>query len=105
MALKSYNPTNTKSWKKLLDNFNQIKDVHMSNWFVEDNKRAEKFSIQWEDFYLDFSKNRIDENTIKHFIELLNEIELKDAINKYFSGDRINATEKYLLIASFSSIS
>ena len=47
MALKSYNPTNTKSWKKLLDNFNQIKDVHMSNWFVEDNKRAEKFSIQW----------------------------------------------------------
>jgi len=93
MALKSYNPTNTKSWKKLLDNFNQIKDIHMSNWFAEDNKRAEKFSIQWEDFYLDFSKNRIDENTIKYFIELLNEIELKDAINKYFSGDRINATE------------
>ncbi len=93
MALKSYNPTKTEAWKKISDNFNQIKDLHMSNWFIQDKNRAEKFSIQWEDFYLDFSKNRINDYTLKYFTELLDEIELGDAINKYFSGDRINFTE------------
>ena len=38
MALKSYNPTKTEAWKKLSDNFNQIKDLHMSNLFIQDKK-------------------------------------------------------------------
>ncbi len=49
--------------------------------------------MQWEDFYVDFSKNRITQETIDLLLELANEVDLKDAITKYFKGDIINTTE------------
>ena len=93
MSLKSINPTKTKSWKKLSEHFKEIKQVQMKDLFKKDSGRASKFTIKWEDFYVDYSKNRINSETLKLLVELANEVELKDAIKKYFSGGIINQTE------------
>ena len=93
MALKSINPAQTHSWSKLKDHYDDIKDVHMKTMFAEDANRANNMTLKWEDFYVDFSKNRISNKTIDLLLNLANEIDLKDAIEKYFSGDVINETE------------
>ena len=89
MALKSINPTQLSSWSKLTQHFKDIENVHMKDLFKSDSDRANNFTIKWEDFYVDYSKNR----TLKHLVDLANQVDLKDAINKYFSGDIINQTE------------
>ena len=93
MALQSINPTKTASWKKLQSHFEEIKEVSMKHLFQKDASRKEKFSLNFKDFSIDFSKNRITEETLKHLVALADETALKDAINKYFSGDIINETE------------
>ena len=93
MALKATNPTNTKAWNKLQAHFESIKNQHLKNMFKSDAKRAKDLTVKWEDFYVDFSKNRITTETIKLLIELANEVDLKNAISKYFDGDIINETE------------
>ena len=76
MALQSINPTQTKSWTKLKPHFEAVKDAHMKTWFDENPKRADEFTIQWEDFYVDFSKNRINSETMLLFKELAEELKL-----------------------------
>jgi glucose-6-phosphate isomerase len=93
MSLKNINPTKTIAWQKLNDHFENIKYNSIKSYFKEDALRAENFTIKWKDFYVDFSKNRINNKTLGLFNELLNQVELKDAINKYFSGHLINKTE------------
>lgn len=92
--LKNINPTQTKAWKSLQAHFEEVKDIHIKTLFEKDAQRAFKFSINWNDFLVDYSKNRIDEKTLELLLQLAEECELKDAINKYFEGDLINATEK-----------
>jgi glucose-6-phosphate isomerase len=93
MALPSVNPTTTNSWKKLQDHYNKINNNHMKDLFAQNKERANKFTINWDDFYVDFSKNRITEETLKYLLELADEVQLKDAIKSQFSGDIINQTE------------
>ena len=94
MSLKKINPTKTNSWSHLLEHFEKEKNVHMKDLFNEDSDRAKRFSIKWEDFYIDYSKNRITQETIDLLLNLADEVDLKDAIDKYFSGDIINETEQ-----------
>ncbi|MFC0603216.1 glucose-6-phosphate isomerase [Winogradskyella pulchriflava] len=93
MALKSTNPTKTESWKKLQAHFETLKPKHLKELFKDSESRANDLTVKWEDFYVDFSKNRVTPETIDLLIELANEVDLKDAISKYFKGDIINATE------------
>ncbi|RKR15012.1 glucose-6-phosphate isomerase [Maribacter vaceletii] len=93
MPLQNTNPTTAKAWTKLEEHFSSIKETTLKDLFRKDPKRAEKFTLNWEDFLVDFSKNRISKETIDLLVELANELELKDAINKYFTGDVINETE------------
>ncbi|MEM9680727.1 MAG: glucose-6-phosphate isomerase, partial [Bacteroidota bacterium] len=93
MALKSCNPTTTKAWGELSSHFETIKDIHLKALFSENPKRAEELTIVWEDFYVDFSKQRITRETLSLLADLANEVDLKDAISKYFTGDIINVTE------------
>jgi len=65
MALPSQNPTKTQAWKALQNHFNSTENVHLKSFFATDPNRAKKLTVKWEDFYVDFSKNRIDETTIK----------------------------------------
>lgn len=94
MALKSINPTQTEAWKKLEQHFEEIKNKHLRSFFAENPTRKKDFSIQFNDFNIDYSKNRIDNQTIQLLVELAEEVDLKDAIGKYFSGEAINETEE-----------
>lgn len=91
--LKKVNPLKTESWKKLGDHFEKMKDVHMRSLFCEDPERFKKFSIRFNDILVDYSKNRITTETMKFLIALTGEIDLGDAVEKMFTGDRINETE------------
>ena len=91
--LDKISPEKTKAWKKLIGHYSEIKDVHMKDMFKKDPERFNKFSVRFNDILVDYSKNRIDEQTLELLIDLANEVNLKDAINKMFSGDYINETE------------
>ena len=93
MSLQNTDPTTTEAWKKLTNHFNDTKENHLSTLFATDSNRANDFSIKWNDFLLDFSKNRITKETLKLLLQLADEVNLKDAIQKYFRGDLINETE------------
>ena len=93
MALPTINPTTTNAWKKLNEHYAQMKNVSMSEMFANDVSRAEKFHIQWEDFLVDYSKNIINQDTMNLLQDLANEVNLKSAIDSYFSGENINQTE------------
>lgn len=93
MALNNIDPTTTKVWSKLKQHFKDSKDIQIKELFSQNSKRAEDFSRTWEDFYLDFSKNRITKETLELLLDLANELNLRDAIDKYFGGDEINQTE------------
>ena len=93
MSLKNINPTKTNSWKNLQDNFEQLKNVPMKILFQKEFSRKEKLSLSFDELTIDYSKNRITEETLKYLYKLANECELKDAISKYFNGDKINETE------------
>jgi glucose-6-phosphate isomerase len=65
----------------------------MAAMFQADSSRAEKFHLKWNDFLVDYSKNRISQETIDLLLELANETGLKSAIADYFGGAIINQTE------------
>lgn len=94
MALKSIDPTKTETWKALLSHYELIKGKHMKDWFQEDRDRADQMTIHWDDFYFDYSKNRINSNTMSLFNDLAKELHLKEAIQEYFGGAIINETEQ-----------
>ena len=93
MSLKSINPTSTTAWKNLHKHFESIKDEHMTTWFEKNPRRVSDMSIKWDDFFIDFSKNRITSETINLLKDLADEVQLSDAISKYFGGEKINKTE------------
>lgn len=92
MSLPTINPTTTKAWKKLEAHYKKLKDVHAKSLFKDEN-RAEQFTIKWNDFLVDYSKNIATQETFDYLLELADEVQLKEAINKYFEGDIINETE------------
>jgi glucose-6-phosphate isomerase len=91
--LKNINPVKTESWQKLQAHYKKIKSNRISDMFTSDPTRFEKFSLKFEDIIVDFSKNLIIDETIELLLRLAGEVFLGDAIEKYFSGDRINRTE------------
>ena len=92
MSLKKINPTQTKSWKKLLKHFESIKNKKIED-LLGSRKSPVKFNLVWDDFIIDISKNIIDNTTLELLLELADECNLGDAILKQFRGDSINETE------------
>jgi glucose-6-phosphate isomerase len=91
--LPNHNPSETQAWQKLGNHFLMMQATHMRDLFQEDPARFSKFNIQLGDLLFDYSKNIITEETLRYLIELANEVELKEAINAMFRGDKINQTE------------
>ncbi|WP_339647023.1 glucose-6-phosphate isomerase [uncultured Salegentibacter sp.] len=91
--MKNINPTQTTAWKKLEKHFNEVQQLQLKELFEKDPERASAFTIAWEDFYLDYSKNRITKETRDLLLELAEECDLQSAIDSYFNGDAINKTE------------
>ena len=91
--LKSINPTQTKSWEKLSKHYEATSSTQMKDLFARDEKRFEKFSTQFKTILVDYSKNRITQETLSLLLELAEECDLKNGIKAMFDGDPINATE------------
>jgi len=91
--LPSVNFTQTQAYKYLSDHLVEISDKHLRELFAEDPARFDKFSIQFKDILLDYSKNRINDKTIALLVQLAKECGLKDAIEAMFTGAEINQTE------------
>ncbi len=91
--LPKTDPTNTEAWQSLKDHFSSIRDTHLKDLFGIDNNRFEDFSLMFNDMLVDYSKNRIDRNTMNLLIALANECGLKKAIESFFEGNAINETE------------
>jgi glucose-6-phosphate isomerase len=85
--------TSTQSYKYLTNHYIDILTKSLKELFESDNKRFNKFSLQFEDILLDYSKNRIDEETIALLIQLARECGINKAIEAMFSGEKINVTE------------
>lgn len=94
MALQHINPTTTAAWSRLKSLFESIRKKEMKQMFADDPSRADRMSVQWQEFLLDYSKNRVDDAVLSELMSLVREVGLDDAINRYFSGDAINRTEK-----------
>lgn len=93
MPLQNTNPTTTNAWIKLREHHQEMQFSSIKEMFANDADRAKKFTINWDEFLVDFSKNNINQDTIDLLLELANEVELKQAIESYFSGENINQTE------------
>ena len=85
MNLNKNKPSNLDSWKKLNSNFKTLSSKTLTEHFAEDPDRVDKLSINWESFYIDYSKNRLDKSTIDLLVSLAEEAGLKEGIEAYFS--------------------
>ena len=93
MSLSRINPAQTKAWTALQDHFNQDNASDIKSLFESESNRAKDFSIQWNNFYVDYSKNALSKKTMDLLIDLSKEVGLSEAIAHYFNGTAINETE------------
>jgi len=93
MSLSRINPAQTKAWTALQDHFDQENTSDIKSLFESESNRAKDFSIQWNNFYVDYSKNALSKKTMDLLIELSKEVGLSEAIAHYFNGTAINETE------------
>ena len=91
--LNKVNPSETQSWKNLVDHYKEMKNIHMKDLFVNDPDRFNKYSIRFNGILVDYSKNIITEDTLKLLLKLTDDVGLRDALNKMFNGESINETE------------
>jgi glucose-6-phosphate isomerase len=84
----------TEAFHQLKSHQAELASMHLRNLFKEDPQRAARFSIRWNDFLFDYSKNRITSETINILIKLAGECRLNDAIEAMFRGEIINQTEQ-----------
>lgn len=90
--MKNINPTQTAAWKALQQHFEQMKSVEIADLFAQDADRFAKFSATFDDQMLvDFSKNRITQETLDKLQALAKETDLSGAIKSMFSGRRLTA--------------
>lgn len=91
--MQTMSPTETKAWRKLQKCAERMRDIHLKDLFSADPQRATTFRRDASGIWLDFSKNRIDNQTFQTLLELAMELNLKDQIEAMFNGETINKTE------------
>ena len=91
--LSSIDPTQSNAWKALEQHVKENRSKTIKSYFESDAKRFENFSITFEDILVDYSKNRISQETFNLLIDLAQETRVKEAIQAMFSGEKINQTE------------
>ena len=86
--------TKRKAWNALAAHFNQARCLHLRDLFAQDPERGERMTVEAVGLYLDYSKNRITDETLKLLFQLATESGLRERIAAMFRGDKINVTEK-----------
>ena len=92
--MKNINPTNTQAWKALETHQSQLANTTIADLFKQEQNRFNDYSLNFENQILvDFSKNKINQETLKLLRQLAKESALDEAINAMFTGEKINRTE------------
>ena len=92
--MKNINPTNTQAWKALEAHQSQLANTTIADLFKQEQNRFNDYSLNFENQILvDFSKNKINQETLKLLHQLAKESALDEAINAMFTGEKINRTE------------
>ncbi|MEJ2683293.1 MAG: glucose-6-phosphate isomerase [Candidatus Sulfobium sp.] len=86
--------THLPAWQELAAHYRKIRDVHLRQLFADDRERGERFAAEGAGIYLDYSKNRITEETVRLLARLAGECKLRERIEAMFRGEKINPTEK-----------
>jgi glucose-6-phosphate isomerase len=93
MKKTSSSLTARPAWKALVAHHKKIRDVHLRQIFADDPKRGERLTAEAAGVFLDYSKNRITDETLKLLLKLAGECGLRQRIDAMFRGDKINITE------------
>lgn len=86
--------TKSPAWKALQQHFLSVRDVHMRDLFEQDASRFEKFSLEFDGLLLDYSKNRVTNETMSLLASLTEQEDVAGWAQRMFAGDKINITEK-----------
>lgn len=94
MATVSMQLTNQPAWQALRSHYEEICDVHLRTLFASDPKRGERLAAEALGIYLDFSKNRVTDETLRLLVALAEQSGVRERAEAMFRGDRINITEQ-----------
>jgi glucose-6-phosphate isomerase len=94
MATATKAVTELPAWKALSAHFQKIDRLHLRELFAQDSKRGERFTVEAAGLYLDYSKNRITDETLALLLELAKQSGLRARIDAMFAGEKINVSEK-----------
>src|SRR5215467_5685535 len=86
--------TKPSAWKALASHYKETSELHLRQLFADDAKRGQRMSLDAVGLYLDYSKNRITDETLKLLLQLAQQSGLRDRIDAMFRGDKINVSEK-----------
>ena len=84
----------SEAWAALRKHHGQVRDVHLRSLFSEDPKRGERLALEAVSLYLDYSKNRVTDETLRLLLALAETAGLRARIDAMFSGEKINVTEQ-----------
>src|SRR5262249_54913094 len=85
--------TSRPAWKALEAHYRKVRELHLRNLFADDPKRGERMAVEAAGIYLDYSKNRITDETLTLLLQLAEECGLRARIDAMFRGEKINITE------------
>ena len=85
--------TQRPAWQALSAHYQTMRDVHLRTLFAQDAQRGERLTVEAAGLYLDYSKHRITDETLKLLLNLAEESGLRERIDAMFRGDKINITE------------
>ena len=85
--------TESPEWRALAAHFDEVREVHLRDLFAADPQRGDRLSVEAADVYLDYSKNRVTDETIRLLLDLARRAGLRDRIDAMFRGEKINVTE------------
>ncbi len=94
MAANPVPLTERPAWKALQDHYQKIRNAHLRTLFGEDSGRGERLTAEAAGLYLDYSKHRITDETLRLLVRLAEEAGLRSRIDAMFAGEKINVTEK-----------
>jgi glucose-6-phosphate isomerase len=81
------------AWQALARHADEVRDLHLRDLFADDRGRGERLAVEAEDVYLDYSKNRVTDQTLRLLVRLAKERDLRRRIDAMFAGEAINPTE------------
>ena len=86
--------TRLSAWGALASHYKSVSKLHLRQFFADDPKRGERMAVEAAGLYLDYSKNRVNDETLRLLLQLAEEAGLRSSIDAMFSGEKINITEK-----------